>query len=397
MKPTTTQLERYAAVLLAALNGHEGPAHGDVILLQVPECAKPLLRALQRAVLMAGCHPLVQFLPDEFSREFYELASDEQLDFFPAAYLRGRLETIDHSISIIAETNKHELEDIPPERLLRRQRAFKPYLAWRDEKETAGKYSWTLGLYGTEAMAREVGLSLDEYWDEIIAACYLDHDDPVGKWRAISAEIARVKHALDALRIERLHIEAPDTDLWVRLGPQRRWLGGSGRNVPSFEVFISPDWRGTTGHIQFTEPLFIYGHRVERVFLRFKDGVVVEARAAVGEDMLKALIATENADKIGEFSLTDARLSRITRFMGETLYDENVGGSDGNTHLALGKAYRESYPGDAAGLTDDDWAAMGYNDSVIHTDIVATSPRTVTAELPDGTTKIIYAHGNFLV
>ena len=107
------------------------------------------------------------------------------------------------------------------------------------------------------------------------------------------------------------------------------------------------------------------------------------------------MIAVENADKVGEFSLTDRRFSRITKFMGLTLYDENVGGQYGNTHIAVGSAYRDSYTGAPATITDEQWAEMGYNNSVVHTDIVATSNRVVTAHLTDGSTQVIYRDGEF--
>jgi aminopeptidase len=107
------------------------------------------------------------------------------------------------------------------------------------------------------------------------------------------------------------------------------------------------------------------------------------------------MIATENADKIGEYSLTDSRFSRITKFMAETLYDENVGGTYGNTHLALGKSYHDCYDGDPAGVTPDRWAELGFNDSTVHTDIVSTTDRTVTARLRDGSERVIYAGGRF--
>ena len=72
--------------------------------------------------------------------------------------------------------------------------------------------------------------------------------------------------------------------------------------------------------------------------------------AAENEPLLHEMIATENADRVGEFSLTDARLSPIDRFMADTLYDENIGGPFGNTHLALGNAYQDTYDGDPAAL-----------------------------------------------
>jgi aminopeptidase len=397
-QPSAELLDKYADVLINfALNSGDGVKPGEVVQLRVPEAAKPLLVALRRAVLKAGAHPLVFFTPSDFDREFFELANDDQLNFFADKFYRGTVDQIDHTVALYAETDKRELSGIPAAKIMAAQKALKPYQDWRRAKESAGDYTWTLALYGTEAMAAEVGMALEEYWGEIIQACYLDEAEPAAKWRALYAELDAIKDKLDALPIERLHIEAADTDLWVQLGPDRKWLGGSGRNIPSFELFISPDWRGTSGRIQFTEPLYRYGSLIKGAYLEFEDGRVTKATATEGEDLLQEMVAVENADKIGEFSLTDRRFSRITKFMGLTLYDENVGGEHGNTHLAVGAAYRDSYTGDASQVTDEQWAEMGYNNSAVHTDIVATSNRTVTAHLTDGTTKVIYQDGEFTV
>ena len=113
--------------------------------------------------------------------------------------------------------------------------------------------------------------------------------------------------------------------------------------------------------------------------------------------VLKEMIATKDADKVGEFSLTDKRHSRITKFMANTLYDENVGGEFGNTHIAVGMAYKDAYAGDPNTLTKDDWARLGLNDSVVHTDIMSTTDRTVTAVLADGSEQVIYKDGMFQV
>ncbi len=107
------------------------------------------------------------------------------------------------------------------------------------------------------------------------------------------------------------------------------------------------------------------------------------------------MIATENADKLGEFSLTDRRFSRITRFMAETLYDENVGGPFGNTHIALGNSYQDCYAGDPAAVAPEEWARLGFNESTVHTDIVSTTDRVVTATLRGGGELVIYSDGEF--
>lgn len=397
-QPSEALLDKYADVMINfALNSGEGVKPGEVVQLRVPEVAKPFLVALRRAVLKAGAHPLVFFTPDNFSREFYELASEEQLSFFAEKFHRGTIDQIDHTVVIIAETDKQELAGIPSKKIMAVQRALKPYMEWRRNKENAGHYTWTLAMYGTQAMADEVGMTLEEYWEQIVEACYLNEENPAQTWKEVYTRLYAVRDMLDALPIDRLHVEAADTDLWVKLGRDRKWLGGSGRNIPSFELFTSPDWRGTEGHIRFTEPLYRYGALIEGVYLEFKDGCVVKATATKGEDLLREMIAVENADKVGEFSLTDRRFSRITKFMGETLYDENVGGEWGNTHLAVGSAYRDAFKGDPATVSDAQWTEMGYNNSVVHTDIVATSNRTVTAHLTDGTKVVIYRDGEFQV
>jgi len=274
---------------------------------------------------------------------------------------------------------------------------MKPYKDWRDEKEDKGELTWTLGLYGTEAMAKEAGLSLEEYWNEIIKACYLDKGDSISEWKKVFEELERVRVKLDSLKIQKVHVVSEGTDITIKIGDGRKWMAGSGNNIPSFELFISPDCRDVEGHISFDQPLYSYGNLIENVYLEFKEGKVVKASASKGEDVLKEMIATEGADKVGEFSLTDSRLSRITKFMGETLYDENVGGDFGNTHIALGAAYKDSYDGDKSKLKKKDWDELGYNDSVVHTDIMSTKDRVVTATLEDGSEKVIYKDGKFVI
>jgi len=373
-QPSQEILDKYAKVLVNfALNSGKGIKKGEVVFLQVSECAKPMLLALRRIVLKSGAHPIIHYLPDEIAKEYYDLATDEHLEFFPEKYLKGKVDQADHFISIISDTNKHELKEVHPKKIMAKSKAFKPYMDWRRDKENRGEFTWTLALYGTEAMAGEANLSLKEYWEQIINACYLDYDDPVIKWKEITEEVERVKIKLNGMQIKKLHVRAKGTDLIVGLDKNRKWMGGSGRNIPSFEVFISPDWRKTEGYIKFNQPLYRYGNLIEDIYLEFKNGRVVKATASKGQEILKEMIASDDgSDKVGEFSLTDSRLSRITKFMAETLFDENAGGEHGNIHIALGSAYKDSYPGDASSVTEEQWKDMGYNDSVVHTDIVST-------------------------
>ena len=399
--PSQQVLERYADVLINfALGGGSGVKQGEVVRVAAHEAAKPLYVELNRAVWRAGAHTIGQYLPDDdslanLSRDFYELAGEEQIDFFAATYMRGMIDQIDHQVTVLSDSDMHALEGIDPALIMRNGRSMKPALDWRTEKENAGRFTWTLGLYGTPAMAAEAGSSEEEYWEQIVDACFLNEKDPIARWREVSAQIGEYVARLNALPIESLHVKGADVDLRVTLGEQRRWVGGSGRNIPSFEIFTSPDWRGTEGWIAFDQPLYRYGNLVKGIRLEFADGRVVKASAEHNEAVITEMVATENADKVGEFSLTDRRFSRITRFMAETLYDENVGGPFGNTHIALGKSYHDCYDGDPGTVSAEEWQRLGFNESTVHTDIVSTSDRAVTAKLRDGSTRVIYSGGEF--
>jgi len=396
--PSKKILDKYADVLVNfALNSGKGVKPGEVVFLQVPESAKPLLVSLQRSVLKSGAHAIIQYLPDEMSREFFELATDDQLKFFPATFLKSRVKQADHFLMVLAETNYHELEGIDPKKIMDRNMVFKPYKEWRDKKENAGKLTWTIGLFPTPAMVKEANMALQEAWNQVIKACFLNYSDPVKKWQRIQKKSYQIKKKLNQLQIVSVNIKSKNTDLNIIIGENRQWLGGGGRNIPSFEIFTSPDWRGTNGYIYCDQPLYRHGNIVKDIKLIFKDGIVIESSAASGEKVLKELIKVENSDKIGEFSLTDKRFSKINKFMAETLYDENFGGPFGNTHIALGASYKDTYSGKLNKLSEQDFVNLGYNDSAVHTDIISTENRVVTAILKSGKKITLYKDGQFQV
>ncbi|MBA3809188.1 MAG: aminopeptidase [Solirubrobacterales bacterium] len=399
--PPQEVLERYASVLVDfALGGGRGVQEGEVVRIVASESAKPLYVELNRAVWRAGGHVIGGYQPDDdrsynLSRDFYQSAGDAQLDHFSARYMRGLVDEMDHQVSVIAESDPHALDSVDPARIMRRGEAMRPLLDWRGEKENAGRFSWTLGLYGTPAMAAETGMEESEYWEQIVHACFLDSEDPVTRWREVGEQLDETRRRLNELDIERLHVEGEDVDLWISLGEHRRWLGGRGRNIPSFEIFTSPDWRGTEGWIYCNQPLYRYGNLVKGIKLTFAGGKVTAASAEENERVLTEMIATAGADRVGEFSLTDRRYSRITRFMAHTLYDENVGGAYGNTHIAVGRSYQDAYDGDPSEVSEERWTQLGFNNSSVHTDIVSTTDRRVTAQLRGGGERVIYSDGEF--
>lgn len=396
--PPKTLITKYAQVLINyALNSGEGIRPGEVVECVVPDVAKEFALALQNEVLKSGGHPIIRLLPTGFEKDFFSLASDDQLSFFPKPFYQEKAKLIDHQVGIIADVDPLELKDTDPKKLMLARNARKPYRDWLNEKEVQNKFTWTLALWGVEAKAKEVGLSMKEYWQQIISACFLDEDDPIAKWREIQKMQKDILEKLNAMEMDTLEIKGPDIDLKVRLGADRIWQGGSGRNIPSFEFFTSPDWRGTEGWVQFNQPLYRYGNILKNVRLEFSKGLVTKAHAETGNDLLQEMLKTQNANKIGEYSLTDKRMSRITHVMAETLFDENIGGPFGNTHLAVGMSYKDCYRGDETKLSEKDWEDRGFNDSAEHTDIISTTDRTATATLTNGSKVVIYQDGMFVL
>jgi aminopeptidase len=394
--PSNTTLKKYADVLINfALNSGKGMKRDDVVYLVTPTASLPLAKAMYTAVLAGGGYPLLNIIDDEFKLLHIENGSEKQITFFPKNYYRGLADTIDHWVRILADDNPMLLKNSDPRKVILMNKSARPFRDWLDRKEDKGRFTWTLCLYGTEGMAKEAGMGARAYWGQIKKACFLDDHDPIERWRTVFSKTKAVLKKINSLPISRLHVEAKETDLWITLGQKRRWLGGSGRNIPSFEIFTSPDCRGTEGTIFFDLPLYRYGNIIKDIRLEFKNGIIVKASAGKNEKLLKELIKQKNADRIGEFSLTDTDFSKITKFMADTLFDENYGGRFGNTHLAVGKSYHDTYAGNIGNMTDKDFEKLGFNHSTEHTDIIATSDRTVTAVMNDGAEKVIYRKGHF--
>ncbi len=132
--------------------------------------------------------------------------------------------------------------------------------------------------------------------------------------------------------------------------------------------------------------------------LTFKNGRAVKIEADTGENfVIKQLSMDKGADKLGEFSLTDKRFSKISKFMANTLFDENYGGKYGNCHVAVGASYSDTFSGDPETLTGEIKEDLGFNDSALHWDLVNTENKRVTAHLANGKTIAIYENGEFKI
>jgi aminopeptidase len=397
---TEKNLQHYADVLLWALATAKKSAlkKNDIILIQYDRPALRLAEILYDRLMDKGVHP-VQRMAATFRMEksFYHKAGPQQLTFLAPGdkelyrHIHGR-------IFLHAPESLTHLRDVDPAKIGKAMVARKPLKNILDGREELRKYSWTLCLLPTEELARQANMPLAQYARQVIRACYLDKKDPVSEWKAIHREVGHIKKALSSLAVKSFHLESDSMDLRITPGKQRKWAGVSGHNVPSFEVFVSPDWRGTEGVYYANLPSFRSGNYVKNVRISFARGKAVAVEAAQGEAFVKRQLAMDpGACRIGEFSLTDRRFSRIDRFMAETLFDENFGGKEGNCHVALGSSYSDTFSGNPSRLTPALRKNLGFNDSALHWDLVNTEPKTVTAHMTNGRKTVIYEGGEFKI
>jgi aminopeptidase len=392
------ELERYADVLLWGLSiaRKEPYANNDVILVSFDLKALPLAEALYARCIEKHFHPIIRMAKTPaMELALYEEGSMRQLGFVPP----GEDVLIDNLagwIRLLAPASLTHLGHVDPERFGVVQKAHKPYRDQMNIREERGGFTWTLCLYPTEALANSAGLTIDEYADQIRKACWLGMDHPEREWKRIWEQAQEVKAWMTGMQMTDVHIESANTDLRLNMGQDRRFLGVTGHNIPSFEIYTSPDWRGANGVFYADMPSYKNGNLVTNARLEFKDGVCTGADAEEGGQYLRQQLTMDlGASRIGEFSLTDRRFSRIDRFMAHTLYDENFGGECGNCHVALGSAYAESaYAGDRE-LTQAVKDELGFNNSALHWDMVNTEDRRVTATLPGGEKRTIYENGEF--
>ena len=395
---TDTQLKRYADVLLWGLTTARSKPfkRGDVVLVRFNLDAIRLAEILESRILEMGLNPVRRMNPTPaMEKNFFSLANRRQLVFDPpgeAALYRN----LNGSIFLHAPASITHLSTIDPKKISRFTLSKKFLRDILEEREQAGLFSWTLCMLPTAELAQHAGLADGDYAKQIVKACFLNRRDPVEQWKAVFKNAAAIKQWINSMAVKYYHIESATIDLKITPGERRKWIGISGHNIPSFELFVSPDWRGTSGVYFADQPSYRSGNLVKGVTLTFKKGVAVAVDAQSGSDFVKKQLKMDRgASRLGEFSLTDKRFSKINRFMANTLFDENFGGRWGNCHVALGASYADTYSGDVQSLDKEKKARLGFNDSALHWDLVNTEQKRVVAHLTDGRRTTIYENGCF--
>jgi len=336
----------------------------------------PVARAVTRAAYDAGARYVDVYYTDQhLRRALIEYAADDILSWTPPWLLERAVEIGEERAAVVALTGDAEpelLADLPGERV---GKARMLELAHENNRQVNEQLNnWTVIGVPNEGWAKQMfgEPDLDRLWELVEFCVRLDEDDPVTAWREHVKRIGARAGALNDLQVDSLRFTGPGTDLTIGLLPESRWQGCESEtaagipyvaNMPTEEVFTTPDYRRTEGVVRSTRPLALHGQIVKGLEVRFEGGRIAEVHADEGEDVILGQLGTDaQAPFLGEVALVDG-LSRIgttgvTFF--DTLFDENA-----TCHVAYGSAYAEAVEG---GVIE------GVNVSTVHTDFMIGGP-----------------------
>jgi aminopeptidase len=383
---TAARLEEYAELTVrVGANIQPGQLVDVIANIEHVDAARAVARAAYRA---GASYVDLRYSDPHVRRALIEHGDDDILSWTPP-WLLERAKTFGREqaaiVALVGDAEPDLLSDLPGERVGRTRMIE---LAAENVKQMNDRLNnWVVIGVPSEGWATQMfgEPDVERLW-ELVAHCVrLDADDPVEAWRVHVARLADRVKQLDELGVDRLHFRGPGTDLTVGLLPQSLWQGvesvtASGityvANMPTEEVFTTPDARRTEGVVRSTRPLVLNGKVVRGLEMRFEGGRIVEVRADEGADVVKGELQTdERAAYLGEVSLVDgtSRIGQTGLIFWDTLFDENA-----TCHIAYGAAYAEAVDG---GLIE------GVNDSTVHTDFMIGGPEVdVDAVTRDGRT-----------
>lgn len=373
------RLRRYAELTVhVGANVHEGQ---DVYVWCQPEHAE-LARAIADVSFETGANFVgIMYGDPHVKLARLKHAAEETLEYTPDwwdAFLKEVYEKKGAFIQLSGDPYPNLLAGQDPERV---RLAKYPVTPWLLKMITEGNVNWTIVGAPNEGWATDVfgKPDVDRLWDLVATATRLNEPDPVKAWQEHIEGLEARAGQMNDRRFDALHFRGPGTDLKVGLLQEGQWVAARFTtkrgikhipNMPTEEIFTSPDFRRTEGTVRSTMPLITDGTKVEGLELTFENGVCVDVKAESNAGAIKAQMGRDKgAARLGEVALVDASsaVGRTGVVFHTTLFDENAA-----CHIAWGKAIENCYrdaPTDPA-----KWEEIGLNHSIMHTDTMIGGP-----------------------
>jgi aminopeptidase len=371
-------IEKYAE--LAVRVGVNLQAGQTLFVMGQPEHAG-LMRAVAEAGWKTGAGDVQLVYRDEYERRLHALHAPEELLDRTTAWLETAALAIEGAglVYVLGDADPNLFADVEPERAARAEpRRMREIVYDQTSRQVV---AWVVIVGPTEGWARSLFGEPDvaRLWRELADVALLSEPDPVLAWQRRIEELEARAVALDRSAFDALRFRGPGTGLSVGLLPSGRWQAISSStawgqryasNLPSEEVFNTPDRRRTEGVVRTTKPLHWFGSVADEVELTFEQGRVVEAKAVTGVDFIRSkLDSDDGAAYLGEVALVDGR-SRIGQR--ELLFKNGLLDENAACHIALGSGYTEPIEG-AKDMSEDERRAAGINVSHIHIDLMIGS------------------------
>ncbi|MCP4425446.1 MAG: aminopeptidase [Chloroflexi bacterium] len=316
---------------------------GDQFLITASPLAQELTLAVYEEAVKTGAYPMILTQTPGTQEIFFQHANDEQLTHISPVE-RMIVETFDATLNIGAPYNTRSLSGVNPERQALAGKSRAEISKIFMERVAKRELKWCYTVFPTHASAQEADMSLREYADFVYGAGLLDSDDPVAGWTAVSKQ---QQELIDWLADkDQVVIKGANIDMQMSI-KKRPFINACGKeNFPDGEIFTSPIEDSVNGWVRFGYPAIYGGREVEDIELWFEDGKVVKEKANKGQELLTALLNTDDGSRIlGELGIgTNYGIQRFTKNM---LFDEKIGGT---IHLAVGAGFPESGSKNVSGL-----------------------------------------------